>query len=97
MIEIFKLVVYTQTEVPSPILLRTKVTLLDWNTCKDIYGKELTGRMICSFDNNVGPCMVSGVATRQIRIFMGRGHCPNSSKIQILCGFQLGVSNQILN
>ncbi|XP_046675145.1 trypsin-3-like [Homalodisca vitripennis] len=46
----------SQSEFMSPTLLAAKVTVYDWNKCEETYSSELTQRLMCTYDTNVGPC-----------------------------------------
>lgn len=52
-----------QAYSPSEYLLRGKVTILDRKTCTETYGTELTPRLMCTFDKEDGPCVVSAADT----------------------------------
>ncbi|XP_046687248.1 snake venom serine protease ussurase-like, partial [Homalodisca vitripennis] len=46
----------SESEESSPVLMATKVTVSDWQKCKDIYPDHLTPRQICTYDTKTGPC-----------------------------------------
>ncbi|KAG8306390.1 hypothetical protein J6590_048815, partial [Homalodisca vitripennis] len=46
----------SESEESSPVLMATKVTVSDWQKCKDIYPDHVTPRQICTYDTKTGPC-----------------------------------------
>ncbi|KAG8290314.1 hypothetical protein J6590_085079 [Homalodisca vitripennis] len=46
----------SESEESSPVLMATKVTVYDWQKCKNIYPDHVTPRQICTYDTKTGPC-----------------------------------------